>query len=105
MRPLYLSMTAFGPFKEKTEIDFSRFGDSGLFLVAGDTGAGKTTIFDAMTYAPYGSLSGAVRTPSMMRSMFADPGTKTEVTFRFMNAGKIYSVTRSPEYMRAAKRG
>ncbi|MBR2672309.1 MAG: SMC family ATPase [Oscillospiraceae bacterium] len=105
MRPLYLSMTAFGPFKEKTEIDFSRFGDSGLFLVAGDTGAGKTTIFDAMTYALYGSLSGAVRTPSMMRSMFADPGTKTEVTFRFMNAGKIYSVTRSPEYMRAAKRG
>ena len=71
MRPLTLTMTGFGPYAGKEEIDFSRLGDRGLYLITGDTGAGKTTIFDAIVFALYGATSGGVRTVSMLRSKYA----------------------------------
>ena len=72
MRPLKLKMSAFGPYAEVTEIDFEKLGTNGLYLITGDTGAGKTTIFDAISFALYGTPSGNMREASMLRSMYAD---------------------------------
>lgn len=105
MRPLKITMSAFGPYAEKEIIDMSALGKSGLYLITGDTGAGKTTIFDAITYALYGALSGKNRNPSMMRSKYALSQTPTFVELIFENKGKEYRVLRSPEYERPAKRG
>ena len=71
MRPLRLVMCAFGPYKDKVEIDFSELGSEGIFLITGDTGSGKTTIFDGMSFALYGSASGSRRETSIFRSDFA----------------------------------
>ena len=105
MRPLKLIISAFGPYKDRTVIDFERLGENGLYLITGDTGAGKTTIFDAITFALYGSASGNVREAGMFRSKYAEAGTPTEVILEFINKGKTYTVKRNPEYKRPSKRG
>lgn len=105
MRPRTLRMSAFGPYAQRVEIDFDRMGEGGLYLIAGDTGAGKTSIFDAITYALYGELSGDNREKSMIRSKYASEETPTEVELEFSYQGRDYVVRRNPEYLRRAKRG
>ena len=105
MRPVYLKISAFGPYAGVTEFDFEKLGTGGLYLITGNTGAGKTTIFDAITYALYGDPSGNNREVSMLRSKYADESTPTEVELRFRYYGKEYTVKRNPEYERASKRG
>lgn len=104
MKPLKLTMQAFGPYATKTVIDFSMF-NSGLFLIAGDTGSGKTSIFDAITYALYNEVSGSLKDPSMMRSDYAKPMDETFVELEFLHNGKKYVVRRNPRYKRAKLRG
>ena len=105
MRPLNLKISAFGPYSGVTEIAFDTLGTGGLYLITGDTGAGKTTIFDAITYALYGSPSGSNREVSMLRSKYADPATPTEVELVFSYYGKEYTIRRNPEYEREKKHG
>lgn len=105
MRPLKLKISAFGPYSGVTEFDFEKLGTGGLYLITGDTGAGKTTIFDAITYALYGEPSGKNREVSMLRSKYADDSTPTEVELVFSYRDKEYTVKRNPEYEREAKRG
>ena len=105
MRPIYLKMSAFGPYSGITEIDFGKLGTGGLYLITGDTGAGKTTIFDAVAYALFGSPSGDNRDTSMLRSKYAADSLKTEVELKFEYCGKEYTVKRNPEYMRKKTRG
>ena len=88
MRPLKLTMSAFGPYAGVMELDFETLGTCGLYLITGDTGAGKTTIFDAISFALFGEASGGNREPGMLRSKYADPSTPTEVTLVFRYAGK-----------------
>ena len=105
MRPLKLTVSAFGPYAGTTVIELEKLGTQGLYLITGDTGAGKTTIFDAITYALYGKASSDKREPSMLRSQYADADTPTYVELVFSYAGKTYTVRRNPEYQRKAKRG
>ena len=105
MRPHKLTISAFGPYAGKTEIDFDKFGTKGLFLITGDTGAGKTTIFDAITYALFGEASGNSRDDSMFRSTYADPDVSTFVELQFEYCGKQYLVRRSPKQERPKARG
>lgn len=105
MRPEKLTISAFGPYAGKTEIDFARLGDRGLFLITGDTGAGKTTIFDAITFALYGEASGNVREAGMFRSKYAKEDVPTFVELEFLYHGKKYRIKRNPEYLRPKGRG
>ena len=98
MRPVRLEMSAFGPYARKTCVDFDALGTSGLYLITGDTGAGKTTIFDAITFALYGEASGQERSGAMLRSQYAEGGTDTYVELTFSLRGKTYVVRRNPEY-------
>ena len=105
MRPIKLTMSAFGAYAGKTEIDFEKLGQSGIYLITGNTGAGKTTIFDAIVYALYGETSNSDRKPNMFRSQYADNMTETYVELLFECNGKKYRVRRSPEYDRPKARG
>lgn len=105
MRPVRLKMSAFGPYAGETVLDLDKLGDSGLYLITGDTGAGKTTIFDAITYALYGEASGSDRKVQMLRSKYAEPETLTSVELDFIYGGKKYSIQRNPEYTRPKSRG
>lgn len=105
MRPVKITISAFGPYAGETILDMDKLGSQGLYLIAGDTGAGKTTIFDAITFALYGAPSGDNRDPSMLRSKYADSETPTFVELIFQYAGKEYKLTRNPEYTRPTKRG
>ena len=104
MKPMQLVICGWGPFREETEIDFSAFENRGLFLITGPTGAGKTTVFDAVTYALYGTLSGTMREKGSVRSDFADAGTPTFVRLVMQHGGVVYTVMRNPEYLRPKKR-
>ncbi len=105
MRPLKLKMTGFGPYKETNVLDMESLGRGGLYLITGDTGAGKTFIFDAITYALYGDMSGSGRDSKSVRSQYTADGEKTEVELVFEYSGHKYMVTRNPEYYRAKKSG
>lgn len=105
MKPLKLKMTAFGPYAETEEIDMTRLGDRGVYLITGDTGAGKTTIFDAITFALYGKASGSSRNPDMFRSKYASSDVDTVVELDFEYNGEIYKIRRNPQYERKSKRG
>ena len=98
-------MTAFGPYKDTQRIDFTTLGTDGLFLITGDTGAGKTTIFDAISYALYGLTSMPGRSAGSMRSDFAPESQATIVTFRFSHRGRQYEIMRQPAYTRHLLRG
>ena len=105
MRPIRLSLQYFGSYTDKQTIDFDLLGTKGLYLITGDTGSGKTTIFDAILYALYGSMSGEYRSKDTMRSTMAQETDKTEVELVFEFNGIYYTITRWMEYMRPLKRG
>lgn len=104
MRPIKLVMEAFGPFAGKEIVDFEKMA-GGLYLITGDTGAGKTTIFDAITFALYGEASGNARKANMLRSDFAEDSAVTRVTYTFSYGARQYKVVRSPQYERRKLRG
>jgi len=103
MKPIKLVMSAFGSYAEQEIIDFEKV-NQGIFLITGDTGTGKTTVFDAITYALYDQTSGGKREGDMMRSQYANPDTPTFVEFTFLYHGKLYTVHRNPNYKRMRKR-
>lgn len=105
MRPIKLIMCAFGPYAGKEELDLDKLGETGLYLITGDTGAGKTTIFDAIMFALYGEASGDMREAVMLRSKYAAPETPTYVELDFQYHGKTYHIRRNPEYVRPKDRG
>ena len=102
MRPIKLMMKAFGSYADRTYVDFNAF-EKGLFLITGDTGAGKTTIFDAIVFALYGISSGMERTASMMHCDYVSKSEDTEVEFTFEQSGKEYTAKRSLHFVK--KRG
>ena len=105
MRPITLTISAFGPYAAETVIDFAGLGDHGLFLITGDTGSGKTTIFDAITFALYGEASGDVRETGMFRSKYAAEDVPTFVELEFIYRRQRYTIRRNPDYMRPKGRG
>ena len=105
MRPIQLTLSAFGPYAGSTVLELDKLGNRGLYLITGDTGAGKTSIFDAITFALYGETSGDHREVSMLRSKYAHGETPTFVELIFAYGGKRYQIRRSPEYERPSKRG
>lgn len=106
MKPIKLKICAFGPYAgEMPVIDFTSFDERGLFLISGDTGAGKTIIFDAICYALYGKTSGSYRDEKKLRSEFADDSVKSYVEFEFSHQGKNYKIRREPNYFRLNRKG
>lgn len=105
MRPLKITMSAFGPYAGEVTLDMQKLGKSGIYLITGDTGAGKTTIFDAISYALYGEASGNYRENTTLRSKYASADTPTFVELEFEYNNKIYKINRNPEYPRPNKRG
>lgn len=104
MKPVRLCISGWGPYKDLQVIDFTGMQERGLFLITGATGAGKTTIFDAMMYALYGCMSGEVREKGSVRSDFANQDTKTYVELFMTHQGEEYHIYRNPEYLRPRKR-
>lgn len=104
MKPIELEIAGWGPYKGVERIDFTALGERGIFLITGPTGAGKTTVFDAITFALFGALSGQMREKSSVRSDFADGDTKTYVRLKMLHKGELYEILRNPEYMRPKKR-
>lgn len=104
MKPIELEISGWGPYKQIQKINFEKLGERGIFLVTGPTGAGKTTIFDAISFALYGNLSGQIREKNSVRSDFADKDTKTYVNLKMQHKGLVYQIYRNPEYMRPKKR-
>ncbi|WP_317921820.1 MULTISPECIES: SMC family ATPase [unclassified Cupriavidus] len=105
MRPLQLTLQAFGPFAATEQVDFTRLGDQAFFLIHGPTGAGKTTLLDAICFALYGDTSGGERSAQAMRSANAAPGLRTEVTLEFSLGAQRWRVVRSPAQERPKQRG
>lgn len=105
MRPLKITMSAFGPYAGEVTLDMQKLGKSGIYLITGDTGAGKTTIFDAISYALYGEASGSYRENTTLRSKYASADTPTFVELEFEYNNEIYKINRNPEYPRPNKRG
>ncbi|MCM1165773.1 MAG: SMC family ATPase [Lachnospiraceae bacterium] len=102
MRPIKLIMSAFGPYAEEQTVDFGELGEHGLYLITGDTGAGKTSIFDAITFALYGEPSGGgYRARDTLHSSFAEHGAPTRVTLEFVNGGMKYAVFREMKFVSA----
>jgi DNA repair protein SbcC/Rad50 len=105
MKPLKLIISAWGPYPKEVQIDFTKFNEDSLFLITGPTGAGKTTIFDAISFALYGNVSGKVRDKNSVRSDFAKRELDTFVMLEFIHKGNYYKIKRSPKFERAKKRG
>ncbi|KSV59095.1 AAA family ATPase [Acetivibrio ethanolgignens] len=105
MRPIHMILSGFGPYPGREEVNFSKLGGNGVFLITGPTGSGKTTIFDGITYALFGAASTQVRDKSSLRSDFAEEDTETYVELLFWHKGKEYTIRRSPKYERRKKRG
>lgn len=105
MRPIRIEMSAFGPYAGKQTVEMDRLGTSGIYLITGDTGAGKTTIFDAIVFALYGTASSDRRSGDMLRSRYAEPDTPTEVKLVFAYRNKEYEIRRNPTYQRPKLRG
>ncbi len=105
MRPLKITMSAFGPYAGEVNLDMQKLGKSGIYLITGDTGAGKTTVFDAISYALYGEASGNYRENTTLRSKYASADTPTFVELEFEYNNEIYKINRNPEYPRPNKRG
>ncbi len=104
MRPIHLTISGWGPYKAECNIDFSKFDGKGLFLITGATGAGKTSVFDALCFALYGDVSGGMREKSTVRSDFAEADTATFVELTMEHGGEVYKIYRNPEYVRPKKR-
>ncbi len=105
MKPIHLTISAFGPYSNTVTLDMQAFDGQGLFLITGDTGAGKTSIFDAICFALFGEVSGSQRGADQLRSDFAAPTADTYIKFTFSHGGKVYQIHRTPKYERPKKRG
>lgn len=105
MKPIKLVISAFGPYKDRVEIDFSKLGEAGIFLITGDTGSGKTTIFDALSFSLFGEASGSRRDNTGFRSDFASDEIETFVKLEFEHKGVLYNLERKPRYKRKKKKG
>ena len=107
MKPIKLTMSAFGPYADKTVVDFTKIGEDGIFLIAGATGAGKTTIFDGISFALYGEVSGGKerKESKSLRSDYASINTPTYVEYTFLHKDRHYTIKRNPEYFRPSKNG
>ena len=100
MLPIKLTIQAWGAYPDRVEIPFSKLGENGIYLISGVTGSGKTTIFDAMTYALFNQVSGSIRDNSTLRSHFAKEDVETFVELEFLFNGEIYKIKRQPQYER-----
>lgn len=105
MKPLKLVLSGWGPYRDSQTVDFTPVADGGIFLITGPTGAGKTTVFDAITFALYGEVSGSVREKDSLRSDFAAADQMTWVELTFVHRGESYRIVRNPRYERAKLRG
>ena len=104
MKPITLTLCGWGPFRDSQTVDFTKLSENGIFLITGQTGAGKTTVFDGITYALYGNMSGEIREKNSVRSDFAEDDTPTFAELVMQHNGEVYRIYRNPEYMRPKKR-